>query len=173
MDRTSDDKAERKDSSSTDSDQGCTSLDNLNLELTTTEVMRGKRPGDVYVRREQPYQHIFRRVGPGHFVATFESDRPAHALEKGFRAVKRILIGRPLETAAEVHERLSKFKALAVFGSDPISSCAYATEEAMLVLIAAGSGALGISFFLALAVSMLLSMVAFSYRQTVYAYPHG
>ena len=43
----------------------------------------------------------------------------------------------------------------------------------MLVLIVAGSGALGISFFLALAVSVLLSVVAFSYRQTVHAYPQG
>jgi len=28
-------------------------------------------------------------------------------------------------------------------------------------------------FFTALAIALLLSMVAFSYRQTVYAYPHG
>jgi len=37
----------------------------------------------------------------------------------------------------------------------------------------AGNGALHISFYTALAVAVLLSMVAFSYRQTVYAYPHG
>ena len=155
-------------------DKGCTaSLENINVDLTESEVRHGKRPGDVYVRYEQPFHHIFRRVGPGHFVATTESDRPAHPVEKGYRALKRILIGRPLETAAEIHERLTKVKALAVFGSDPISSCAYATEEAMLVLIVAGSAALGNSFFLALAVSIVLSMVAFSYRQTVYAYPHG
>ncbi|MBI4789734.1 MAG: APC family permease [Chloroflexi bacterium] len=102
-----------------------------------------------------------------------ESNRTENPIERGYRAVKRVLIGRPLETAAEIHERLNKVKALAVFGSDPISSCAYATEEAMLVLIVAGSGALGISFYLAVAVSILLSVVAFSYRQTVYAYPQG
>jgi amino acid transporter len=39
--------------------------------------------------------------------------------------------------------------------------------------MAAGNGALHISFFTALAIALLLSMVAFSYRQTVYAYPHG
>ena len=37
----------------------------------------------------------------------------------------------------------------------------------------AGSGALNVALWTALAVSLLLSMVAFSYRQTVYAYPHG
>jgi amino acid transporter len=37
----------------------------------------------------------------------------------------------------------------------------------------AGNGALHISFFTALAIALLLSMVAFSYRQTVYAYPNG
>lgn len=131
------------------------------------------RPGDVYVRTRQPFNRYFRRVGPGHFVATPEAIRPENRLERAYGSVKHVLIGRPIETAEEIHQRLTKLKALAVFGSDPISSCAYATEEAMLVLIAAGSSALGISFFLALAVSLLLSMVAFSYRQTVYAYPHG
>ena len=68
---------------------------------------------------------------------------------------------------------MTKVKALAVFGSDAISSCAYATEASLVVLMVAGNGALHISFFTALAVALLLSMVAFSYRQTVYAYPHG
>ncbi len=136
-------------------------------------MREGQRPGDVYVRHERPYQHLFRRVGPGHFVALPESDRPVSALEKGYRAVKRVLIGRPLETAEEIHQRLTKIKALAVFGSDAISSSAYATEAALVILMGAGNGALGISFFTALAIALLLSMVAFSYRQTVYAYPHG
>lgn len=155
-------------------DEGCSSpLENLNVELTSSEIQQGKRPGDLYVRHDRPYQHLFRRVGPGHFVALPASDRPAHPLEKGYRAVKRVLIGRPLETAEEVHQRLNKIKALAVFGSDAISSSAYATEAALVILMAAGNGALGISFYTALAIALLLSMVAFSYRQTVYAYPHG
>ncbi len=154
--------------------KGCSSsLDNLNVELTSSEIQQGKRPGDLYVRHDRPYQHLFRRVGPGHFVALPGSNRPAHPLEKGYRAVKRVLIGPPLETAEEVHQRLNKIKALAVFGSDAISSSAYATEAALVILMAAGNGALGISFYTALAIALLLAMVAFSYRQTVYAYPHG
>ncbi|MCL4394186.1 MAG: APC family permease [Chloroflexi bacterium] len=145
----------------------------LDADLKLTEIKQGARPGDLYLRMGLQRNRYFRKVGPGRFIATPESDVPDNAFEKSYRAVKRVLIGRPLETAEEGHQRLNKIKALAVFGSDPISSCAYATEEAMLVLVAAGSGALGISFFLALAVSLLLSMVAFSYRQTVHAYPHG
>lgn len=144
-----------------------------NPDLMFLEKKQGLRPGDSYVRVQEPFQHYFRRVGPGHFVATPEVNRPVGGLEKAYRAFKGVLIGHPLETSQEIHQRLNKIKALAVFGSDAISSCAYATEETLLVLAAAGSGALYLSQYTALAIALLLSMVAFSYRQTVYAYPHG
>lgn len=144
-----------------------------NPDLMFLEKKQGLRPGDAYVRVQAPFQHYFRRVGPGHFVATPELNRPVGKVEKAYRAVKHVLIGHPLETAQEIHQRLTKVKALAVFGSDAISSCAYATEETLLVLAAAGSGALYISQYTALAIALLLSLVAFSYRQTVYAYPQG
>ncbi len=76
-------------------------------------------------------------------------------------------------TAEEVYQRLTKVKALAVFGSDAISSSAYATEAAIVILIASGSAAIGVSFYIAIAIAILLSMVAFSYRQTVHTYPQG
>jgi amino acid transporter len=145
----------------------------FNPELHVREKKEGVRPGDTYVRVGSPFRHHFRRVGPGHFVATPEVTRPAGGFERAYRRVKGILIGHPLETSQESHQRLNKLKALSVFGADPISSCAYATEEAMLVLIVAGNSSLNLAFFIALAVSIILSMVAFSYRQTVYAYPQG
>lgn len=145
----------------------------INPDLVVQEKKQGARPGDVYVRVHAPHSRLFRRIGPGHFVATPQASHPVGALEKGYRKFKGILIGQPLETAQESHQRLNKLKALAVFGSDPISSCAYATEEAMLVLAAAGSGALTFAFPIAVAVSLVLSIVAFSYRQTVFAYPQG
>lgn len=145
----------------------------LNTELTIQEVKQGVRPGDVYFRRRQPYNRLFRRVGPGHFEATPEVDRPETGVERAYRRVKAMLIGSPLATAQEAHERLPKWKALAVFGSDAISSSAYATEAALVILVAAGNAALGISFYTALAIALLLLMVGFSYRQTVYAYPYG
>ena len=145
----------------------------LNPDLLVREKKGGVRPGDTYVRVQTSHNRMFRRVGPGHFVATPEVTRPVGGIEKGYRTFKSILIGRPLETAEESHQRLSKLKALAVFGSDAISSCAYATEEMLLVLVVAGSSALYISQFTALAIGVLLFLIAFSYRQTVYAYPNG
>ena len=47
---------------------------------------------------------------------------------------KRRLFGRPFASHEEAHQLLPKRLALPVFASDPLSSVAYATEEAMLVL---------------------------------------
>ncbi len=145
---------------------------NINPDLTVNEYKRGARPGDSYVRKQKPYRHLF-RGGSGHLVATPESNTAESKLQRGIQNLKAAFIGTPLFSKDEIHERLTKVKALAVFGSDAISSCAYATEASLMVLIVAGNGALHISFYTALAVALLLSMVAFSYRQTVYAYPHG
>jgi amino acid transporter len=128
---------------------------------------------EIRVPQRGPYNRIFRRVGPGHFVATLESDRPEQPHEQVLRTLKRVLIGPPLETAEEIHQRLTKVKALAVFGSDAMSSSAYATEATLFILMAAGNEALGISVYTALAVALMLATIAFSYRQTVYAYPQG
>jgi amino acid transporter len=87
--------------------------------------------------------------------------------------MKRILLGRPLATAQEMQERLSKKFALPVFASDAISSTAYATEEILLALVLAGAAAASMSFGISIAVVVLLVFVALSYQQTVYAYPGG
>jgi amino acid transporter len=120
----------------------------------------------------EQYSHFFYEEG-GHLVATAEASAGENGIQRGLQKIKATVIGKPIFSKDEIHERLTKFKALAVFGSDAISSCAYATEASLIVLMAAGNGALHISFFTALAIALLLSMVAFSYRQTVYAYPNG
>jgi amino acid transporter len=79
----------------------------------------------------------------------------------------------PLASSAIAHERLSKLKALAIFSSDNLSSSAYATEEILLVLILAGSGALHLSLPIACSIAALAAIVAVSYRQLVRAYPGG
>lgn len=86
---------------------------------------------------------------------------------------RRLIIGQPLATSQAVHQRLSRVKALAVFSSDALSSTAYATEAILLVLIAAGTGALGASMWIAVGIATLLLIVAFSYFQTIHAYPNG
>jgi len=90
-----------------------------------------------------------------------------------FGAIKRFFIGDPLATAHEIHERLSNWTALAVFGSDALSSVAFATEEILFVLILAGSQALYLSVPVAATVVLLLFILVFSYNQTVHAYPDG
>ena len=118
------------------------------------------------------FRHFFYEDG-GHLVATPEASAGENKIQRGMQKLKATVIGKPIFSKNEIHERLNKIKALAVFGSDAISSCAYATEASLVVLMVAGNGALHISFFTALAIALLLSMVAFSYRQTVYAYPNG
>src|SRR5215208_6704186 len=90
--------------------------------------------------------------------------------------VKRLLVGRPLPSSEQEHQRIPKMIALAVFSSDAISSTAYATEEILFVVALSGSSlALGLGTLIpiAVAVALLLTIVAFSYRQTIFAYPSG
>ncbi len=86
---------------------------------------------------------------------------------------KRLLIGTPFPTNAEIHQRLDRVRGLAVFASDPISSNAYATEAIMSVLILLGSGALRFTIPIALAITALVILVVFSYTQTILHYPQG
>src|SRR5918992_1043798 len=88
-------------------------------------------------------------------------------------ALKRVLLGRAIATRKMEHQLLPKFLALPVFSSDPLSSNAYATEEMMLVLVAAGAGALAYRIPLALVIAGVLVIVIVSYRQIVRAYPTG
>lgn len=87
--------------------------------------------------------------------------------------VKRLLVGQPISSHAELHHRLNKRLGLAVFSSDALSSSAYATDEILLVLVLAGTAVLGRSIPIAMAVAFVLSVVITSYRQTVRAYPSG
>ncbi len=87
--------------------------------------------------------------------------------------VKHVLIGKPFPSSAQHHERLDKFRALAVFASDAISSNAYAPEAIMSILIVLGSGALALTMPIALGIAGLVLLVVFSYTQTILHYPRG
>lgn len=87
--------------------------------------------------------------------------------------LKQLLLGNPLHNEAFAHQRLSNPIALAVFSSDAMSSVAYATGEILLVLVLAGSGVLKLTWPIGLAITALLLIVTFSYRQTIKAYPGG
>jgi amino acid transporter len=142
-------------------------------DLGGVEKQKGKRQGDAYVRIVRPDPHLLRRVAPGVLRATEEVSEPQGPVGRLYRKLKMLVVGRPLPTVAEKQERLTKIKALAVFSSDAISSSAYATEEILIVLVAAGAAALNYALPIAFAIALLLAIVSFSYRQTVHAYPHG
>jgi amino acid transporter len=89
--------------------------------------------------------------------------------------LRRLVFGSPYATARAHHTRLPNILALPVFASDALSSVSYATEEILLVLVAAGATAsvLGHAWPIGLAIALLLGIVAASYRQTIQAYPQG
>ncbi|MBI2938740.1 MAG: APC family permease [Thaumarchaeota archaeon] len=89
------------------------------------------------------------------------------------RLLRRFFLGKPLPTKALREERLTNQQALAVFGSDALSSTAYATEEILLVLVGLGTLALSASLPISLAIAGLVVIVALSYREVVHAYPQG
>jgi amino acid transporter len=95
------------------------------------------------------------------------SDEPA------FPHFKRWLVGKPIPSHLAHHERLSRVTGLAVLSSDALSSVAYATDFILITLVAAGTSAFGYAIPISLVIAALLAIVAFSYRQTIHAYPTG
>ncbi|HSX80829.1 MAG TPA: amino acid permease, partial [Candidatus Saccharimonadia bacterium] len=86
---------------------------------------------------------------------------------------RSLIVGSPLRTEEQAHQRLTKTKALAIFSSDALSSVAYATDEILLVLVTAGTAALHLSMPIAITITGLLVIVAISYYQTIHGYPSG
>ncbi len=89
------------------------------------------------------------------------------------RTLRSWFIGRPLSTADAPHQTIGKAIGLAVFASDALSSTAYATQEILGVIAAAGTIAYGYLFPISLAIITLLAIVTVSYEQTIHAYPGG
>src|SRR5919198_3759984 len=112
-----------------------------------------------------------------------EDDISVHS--EGFLRLKRVakhkpkrswrfwLIGRPLPTADAPHQTVSKVVGMAVFGADALSSIAYAPQETLVILAAAGAQAFGYAFPISLVTTGLLAIVTISYLQTIRAYPSG
>jgi amino acid transporter len=90
-----------------------------------------------------------------------------------WQSLKRTLVGNPISSEQAQHERLNKKTALAVFSSDALSSVAYSTEAILLVLLAAGSVAIGYLVPIVIGITFLLAILTLSYRQTIHAYPSG
>ncbi len=89
------------------------------------------------------------------------------------RTLREFLIGPPIPTRRLTSERLGKFRALAAFSPDALSSVAYANQEIYLGLVAAGAAGLAYAWPIALGIGLLLGVLALSYSQTIHAYPSG
>ena len=88
-------------------------------------------------------RHFERGEDEGTFRATERGDGAAHAARSGSGAASGASPSAHRSRPRTLEEqRLPKWKALAVFSSDALSSSAYATDEILLVLAAAGAGAL-------------------------------
>ena len=87
--------------------------------------------------------------------------------------IKKFFVGEPLTNQMMAHQRIPKWKALAVLSSDALSSVAYATEEILIPLAAFSAAALTWSIPIAIAIATLLTILTISYRQTIDSYPSG
>ena len=146
--------------------------DGLEQDIELREVRYGQASHGPYLR-VVPRQRRFTQVAPGYLQATPLASLPADALGRYLAGVKRAIIGSPFATSQAIHERLTKVKALAIFSSDVLSSAAYATEEILIILLLAGSGALHYALPIAGMITVVLTIVVISYRQTIKAYPGG
>src|SRR6202011_2344899 len=84
-----------------------------------------------------------------------------------------VLFGRPLASTEDEGERITPTQGIPIFGLDALSSAAYGPEAALTILMPLGIA--GVAYIVPISVSIiiLLSIVYFSYRQTIMAYPQG
>ncbi|PFB31379.1 amino acid permease [Bacillus cereus] len=88
-------------------------------------------------------------------------------------SIKKFLIGRPLKSTELGEQKLNKTKALAILSSDALSSVAYGPEQILIALAGLGAIAYWYSIPIAIGVLVLLTALILSYRQIIFAYPHG
>jgi amino acid transporter len=85
----------------------------------------------------------------------------------------RLLIGRPLRSREAAKQTISSFEGLPALSLDALTSVAYGPEAIIVVLAAAGAGAIHLVLPETVAIVGLLTILIFSYRQVIDAYPDG
>ena len=136
----------------------------------TSNVQRGSRPGDRYIRLSNPPAEA-KRAEPN-YLQLSEAEAANQDLWHTF---KRFLIGHPLATNQASNERLGRLQALAILSGDALSSVAYGTELILfqLILIERSSRPEQYVLPISAVIALLIVIVATSYRQTIFAYPSG
>src|SRR5260370_1322773 len=84
-----------------------------------------------------------------------------------------ILLGKPLATSDERGEQVGVSAGIPLLGLDAISSAAYGHEAGLPVLIPLGLAGVAYIVPISASIIVLLTIVYFSYRQTIAAYPGG
>jgi amino acid transporter len=84
-----------------------------------------------------------------------------------------VLLGKPIASSEERAERVGPIAGVPIFGLDALSSAAYGPEAALTLLIPLGAAGIAYSLPITVSIVMLLTIVYFSYRQTIEAYPSG
>jgi len=87
--------------------------------------------------------------------------------------LRSAMLGRALRTKESPHQTIGKTVGMATFGSDSLSSVAYAGGEILLILSVIGASWYWTAIPITVAISGLLIIVSLSYRQTIFAYPSG
>jgi amino acid transporter len=87
--------------------------------------------------------------------------------------ISDLLFGRALKSSDERAEQIGPIAGIPIFGLDALSSAGYGPEAALTLLIPLGT--LGLQYILPItgAIIVLLTIVYFSYIQTIGAYPGG
>jgi len=88
-------------------------------------------------------------------------------------SVLDILLGKTLATSDERAEQIGTSAGIPIFGLDALSSAAYGPEAALTLLIPLGAAGIAYIVPVSLSIIVLLTIVYFSYRQTIAAYPGG
>lgn len=89
------------------------------------------------------------------------------------RRHERRLRGAPPRPGERGRDALGSFGGLAALSLDALSSVAYGPEAVVLVLVAAGTGAIHYSLPITIAISVLLGVLVVSYGQVIVAHPEG
>ncbi len=84
-----------------------------------------------------------------------------------------VILGKRLATSDERGEQIGATTGIPIFGLDALSSAAYGPEAALTLLIPLGAAGVAYIVPVSLSIIVLLTIVYFSYRQTIAAYPGG
>ena len=84
-----------------------------------------------------------------------------------------VVLGKALATSDERAEQIGTSAGIPIFGLDALSSAAYGPEAALTLLIPLGAAGVAYIVPISASIIVLLTIVYFSYRQTIAAYPGG